>query len=111
MVGNNARRCETALMRRLRITPMLAWVRVSAGLGKPPRTQQGAGDRIDGVAGQATARLRPGARGEEKGEHRLGPQLMCLLRALGKSRHRLKLGVMAGLLVAIVIANTIGQIK
>jgi putative ATP-binding cassette transporter len=38
-------------------------------------------------------------------------QLMCLLRALTRSRYRSRLGLLAGLLLAVVCASTFGQIK
>jgi putative ATP-binding cassette transporter len=63
----------------------------------------------EGAAREAPAagcRLQRGRRNSG-----LWSQLACLLRALNGSSHRCKLGIMAGLLVAVVVANTVGQIK
>lgn len=46
-----------------------------------------------------------------KAEQRLIAQIACLLRALKGSHYRFRLGLLAAGLVAVVVANTVGQIK
>lgn len=73
----------------------------------------GLGEYGVGTDGDAL-RARAMTRGREPGEqanHRLWAQIGCLLRALFSSNYRLKLALLAIVLVGVVVANTFGQIK